>query len=84
MKTVLRSALVAAPVVLLAACATSSGGMVSSPPAQLPAPPDRIVQDAEYVVVVERVARRRGLEVHWVNPPLRRVATGGDAGPGEP
>ncbi|MBB5015654.1 hypothetical protein [Rehaibacterium terrae] len=29
-------------------------------------------QDAEYIAAVERIARRRGVQVYWVNPPQRR------------
>lgn len=35
--------------------------------------PGAIVQDVVYVEQVERMARSRGVSVHWVNPPIRRV-----------
>jgi hypothetical protein len=35
---------------------------------------DRIEVDSAYISKVERVALRRGIEVHWVNAPNRRVA----------
>jgi protein involved in sex pheromone biosynthesis len=28
--------------------------------------------DSEYVAYVEHVARKRGIDVHWVNPPRER------------
>lgn len=33
-----------------------------------------IEQDDAYVAQVERIARRRGIHVQWVNVPTRRVA----------
>lgn len=33
---------------------------------------ERIVTNREYVAYVESVARRRGVEVQWVNPPKVR------------
>lgn len=35
----------------------------------------RTVQDAQYVAKVERIARIRGVQVHWVHPPVKRVAS---------
>ncbi len=35
---------------------------------------DRSVVDTRYVAQVEHVARRRGVEVKWVNPPRKRPA----------
>ena len=34
-----------------------------------------ITGDSEYVARVEQIARRRGIEVKWINPPVRRVAS---------
>ena len=31
------------------------------------------VDDAAYVAAVEQAARNRGVSVHWVNPPQKRV-----------
>lgn len=36
-------------------------------------PPQPIVTDEAYVAAVERVARRRGIYVQWVNLPSKRV-----------
>jgi hypothetical protein len=38
----------------------------------VPAPEESI--DMTYVANVEYVAKQRGVEVHWVNPPLKVVA----------
>ena len=70
MKLRLHAVLVAIPAVALAACA--SGGMAykqASPQHN----PTRQVTDAEYVAYVERKALSRGVEVHWVHPPTKRV-----------
>lgn len=68
--------LVAAFVLNLAGCATS-GSTASVAPAAAPvASGDRIEQDSAYVQRVEQIAKRRGIGVTWVNPPVkRRVAT---------
>jgi hypothetical protein len=49
---------------MLASCATTS---------DLAGNDVRIVQDDEYVAIVEEIAKRRGVRVQWVNPPDRRV-----------
>ena len=36
--------------------------------------PNALVENAEYIAYVEELARRRGVDVQWVNPPVRRVA----------
>ncbi len=41
---------------------------------QAQADPVPIVVDTAYMSRVERVALRRGIDVHWVNAPTRRVA----------
>ncbi|MGN7724631.1 hypothetical protein ACTJIL_02260 [Luteimonas sp. 22616] len=33
----------------------------------------RMRPDAQYIAEVEWIARQRGVRVHWVNPPERRV-----------
>ena len=54
----------------LAACANSSG--IARRPVVQPQP-GTLVTDAVYVSRVERLAGRRYMQVHWVNPPQRRV-----------
>ena len=34
--------------------------------------PLRIVTDDAYIAKVNREAQRRGLQVQWINPPVRR------------
>lgn len=48
-------------VTLLGACATAPVSMSESR--------SSIQNDAEYMDIVERTARRRGLALRWVNPP---------------
>lgn len=62
----------------LAACASRQGTAAYVEPAatggrQTVANPAPIVTDDAYVAKVERIARRRGIEVHWVNAPTKRV-----------
>lgn len=38
------------------------------------ADPGAIVVDTAYMSRVERIALRRGIDVHWVNAPTKRVA----------
>ena len=35
--------------------------------------PNQIVDDAAYIAQVEHMARSRGVSVHWVNPPQKRL-----------
>jgi hypothetical protein len=35
--------------------------------------PNQIVDDSAYIAQVEHMARARGVSVHWVNPPQKRV-----------
>lgn len=35
-----------------------------------------IEQDQAYIAQVERIARRRGIHLQWVNPPTKRVQVG--------
>lgn len=72
MKTRIHAALIAASAVLLAACASHGGMRDRGPEAYQPT--ERVVDDVAYVATVERVARRRGVTVHWFNPPTKRVA----------
>lgn len=61
---------------LLSACATT-GQQASAPPPQPAAKPGtmyepRITEDEAYVRKVEALARIRGVDVRWVNKPVRR------------
>lgn len=75
MNALLRFAAAGVAVAGLAACAgTHSLARADAKPEARPAT-TQVVGDAEYVAAVEYIARRRGVEVHWVNPPKRRVST---------
>lgn len=60
------SVLVVCAVVLAAGCASSGASGLAARPTP------SIQEDAAYVAAVEQVARRRGVSVRWVNPPLAR------------
>lgn len=49
--------------------ATVGGASSGTQPVADPAP---IVVDSDYVSKVERIALRRGIDVHWVNAPTAR------------
>lgn len=74
--TAVRAAFLAAGALVLAGCATT-GSTASVQPAAAPSVAgDQFEQDSSYVQRVEQIARRRGIGVTWVNPPVkRRVAT---------
>ena len=67
MKSTLAAAVFALCVVLAGGCSTMHDRSTSMRPAD--------VEDGAYVARVERTARDRGVSVHWVNPPLKRVAS---------
>lgn len=54
-------------VAALAGCATTSEAALA--PGE-----EKVVSDAEYMAAVERIAKRRGIIVRWVNPPSKRIA----------
>ncbi|VXB81021.1 conserved exported hypothetical protein [Luteimonas sp. 9C] len=60
---------------VLAACASTSPPMAGAPadaPRLRAIDPPRISTDDDYVARVNREAQRRGLQVQWINPPVRR------------
>ena len=61
-------------VVLLAGCAGTHEMTKQGPPAS---PAAGIVQDHEYVSMVEDIARQRGIHVTWINPPSKRPQQAG-------
>lgn len=63
MNTLLRLAVVVSTCGLLVACA-SSGGTASAPPTQ-----QQLTAEQQYIAYVERIAKRRGIHLTWVNPP---------------
>ncbi len=74
MKTIVRCVAVLLPVLLLAACATTPK-QAAAPQPQTTAPVSlhTISKDEAYIAYVERTARRRGIQVMWVNPPDKRL-----------
>lgn len=76
-RIIIYSALAVLLLVALAACATSSGSSTYS--AQKSLEPANHVVDTERVALIERAARQRGVEVHWVNMP--RKVTKDESGP---
>lgn len=56
--------LTVAATVLLSACASGSASLTKSGHSSQ--------ADLAYVARVEQIARRRGVQVHWVNPPRDR------------
>ena len=74
MKTLLRFATAGALVAGLSACASTSQLASATPASGAYRAPDHLVSDSEYIAQVERLARIRGVQVQWVNPPVKRVA----------
>ncbi|MEN1927712.1 hypothetical protein WCE37_01700 [Luteimonas sp. MJ250] len=72
MKAILRTLLFAGATSLPAGCATTDG--MASRQAVQPDNQARYITDLEYISRVERRALSRGVEVHWVQPPVRLVA----------
>ena len=65
-----RIALVCVAGALLAGCSSMDTRDTFVPPQRAPSIMD---SDTAYVAYVERVARRRGIHVTWVNVPRRRM-----------
>lgn len=53
-----------------AGCATTSESTARAAPARWSG--QTIVQDHAYIQQVETLARRRGIDVTWVHPPVKR------------
>jgi hypothetical protein len=74
MKTMLKMVALSLVATGLAACASTDDRSARATPQMAP-----IDVDQAYIARVEEIARRRGLEVQWVNPPTTRqdlVASG--------
>lgn len=71
MNRVLRLASAFALVFLLSSCA-STAPVAATHAGRALAPGTPITDDA-YMAAVQAKAQRRGVEVHWVNPPVTRV-----------
>lgn len=76
MKASLRIIVLSLSVLGLAACAGSQTRSSYVQPERVLKPGEvRIERDGAYIAYVERVARRRGIYLQWVNPPVRRVTS---------
>jgi hypothetical protein len=72
MHPMLRFATTTMAVAGLAACANTQGRTAS--PRDVPVKPGAQFEgDMEYVATVEHIARRRGVQVYWFHPPVRRA-----------
>ncbi len=72
MKTFLRPILGLVSIVLLASCAGTHELSRSTAPAAVPASATPMTKDDIYVARIEEIARRRGVQVVWVNRPRDR------------
>jgi hypothetical protein len=70
MITLIRFAVVVSTCGLLAACA-SMGGSASMPPSEQP----RLTPTQHYIAYVEQNAKRRGIQLMWINPPRTEEIT---------
>lgn len=75
MKTILSIAAVSLSLVGLAACTGTGSKSAHVAPVKVEGVQGGLVVDAEYIARVERLARIRGVQVQWINPPRKRVTT---------
>ena len=64
MNAMIRLAVVVSTCGLLAACASSGGTASAAPPE-----PRQLTAEEQYIAYVERIAKRRGIHLTWINPP---------------
>ena len=69
MKAFLSFAVVSSTLLFLTACASTGTAYEKAPMKQ-----ESVVTDNVYVATVEYIAKQRGTEIMWVNPPKKRVA----------
>lgn len=72
MQSFLRTAAVLS-ILAAAGCASQAPRLAGTPLSPPALDATRIAIDADYVGRVNQKAQRRGLQVQWVNPPLRQV-----------
>ena len=74
MKSIVRCVSILLPALLLTACASTPKEAAAPQPAtSSPVSVHTISKDEAYIAYVERTARRRGIQVMWVNPPDKRL-----------
>lgn len=72
MKASVRMAVLSLSILGLAACASTGEKSAYVPPPRA----DSIMDNDEiYMATVERIARRRGIDLVWVNPPRKQVGS---------
>ncbi|MBD9478145.1 hypothetical protein [Pseudoxanthomonas sp. PXM02] len=64
MSAMIRLAVVVSICGLLVSCA-STGGTASAPPPEQ----RQLTAEQQYIAYVERIAKRRGIHLTWINPP---------------
>ena len=64
MNAMIRFAVVVSSCAVLAACASTAGTTSAPPPEQR-----QLTAEQQYIAYVERIAKRRGIHLTWVNPP---------------
>lgn len=70
-RNIIYPALAALLLIVLTGCASNGGSSTYS--AQKSLQPANHMVDTEKVALIERAARQRGVEVHWVNMPRKVV-----------
>jgi hypothetical protein len=73
MRTVLRLAIATVAVAGLSACASTHQWTAATDKAVQQPTTAHYEGDLEYIAAVEHIARRRGVQVRWVNAPVRRI-----------
>jgi hypothetical protein len=73
MKALLRLGIATVAVAGLSACASTHQWTAATDKATQQPVQAHYEGDLQYVAAVEHIARRRGVQVRWVNAPLRRV-----------
>jgi len=73
MNALFRAVVLSSAAAGLAACATTPPLASQATGSAAESRQVRVVNDDAYIAYVERVARRRGVIVQWVNPPTRRI-----------
>lgn len=74
MNATVRVAVLSLSILGLAACAGTQTKSAYAEPASAPREPSPMSRDERYIATIERIARNRGIDVVWVNPPQRESA----------
>ncbi|MEI2454376.1 hypothetical protein ABU614_13340 [Lysobacter firmicutimachus] len=71
MNATVRVAVLSLSILGLAACAGTQTKSSYVEPASAPRAESSMSRDERYIATIERIARNRGIDVVWVNPPQR-------------